>query len=103
MVLKLKSSKIHGLGIHTLEKVLKDTEICKVFIEDENREFEETLYGSYANHQAVPNTRLELKKNTIVLVASKDIEKDNEITTNYRDLLVLNIKIKYNELIDYNL
>ena len=103
MVLKLRPSKIHRLGIYTLEKVLKDTEICKVFIEDENKEFVETFYGSYTNHQAIPNTRLELKEDSIILIASEDIEKDNEITANYRDILALNIKLKHAELIDFNL
>ena len=52
--LTIKKSKIHGLGLHSLTKIPKDTTIGMTHIEIEN-DLIRTPLGGFVNHSEEPN------------------------------------------------
>ena len=73
-------SKIHGIGIFALNKILKEDIIGSV---DGKHK---TILGRYTNHSNDNNAMFYyLKTHDVVMVAERDIDKGEEILINYRD------------------
>jgi SET domain-containing protein len=85
----IKSSKIHGKGVHAIEHISKDTVI------DVGINFEWLFYpvvtehfGAYLNHSYDSNSELRFDNENgwkWNIVATRDIKPDEEITMNYND------------------
>ena len=75
-------SKIHGIGIFALRKILEEEIIGLGSIDGKHK----TILGRYTNHSDNNNAMFYyLKTNDVVMVAEKDITKGEEILINYRD------------------
>jgi len=75
-------SKIHGIGVFALKKILKKETIGLGSIDSKYK----TILGRYTNHSDNNNAIFYyLKTRDVVMVAEKDISKGEEILINYRD------------------
>ena len=75
-------SKIHGIGVFALRKILKEEIIGLGSIDGKHK----TILGRYTNHSDDNNAMFYyLKTRDVVIVAEKDISKGEEIIINYRD------------------
>ena len=75
-------SKIHGIGVFTLRKILKEEVIGVGSIDGKYK----TILGRYTNHSDDNNAMFYyLKTRDVVMVAERDIDKGEEILINYRD------------------
>ena len=75
-------SKIHGIGVFALRKILKEKIIGLGSIDGKYK----TILGRYTNHSDNNNAIFYyLKTRDVVMVAEKDISKGEEILINYRD------------------
>ena len=75
-------SKIHGIGVFTLRKILKEEIIGLGSIDGTHK----TILGRYTNHSDDNNAMFYyLKTSDVVMLAERDIDKDEEILINYRD------------------
>lgn len=77
-------SKIHGTGLFTKRAVKENNIICPARI-GEHR----TIAGRYANHAHDNNSYPKIMGNAFVLIAKRDIKKDEEVTLNYAEVLTL--------------
>ncbi|MEX0595200.1 MAG: SET domain-containing protein [Candidatus Paceibacterota bacterium] len=107
MKIYLKKSKIHGLGIFALEDIatgevietcpvlilskkdtetIDKTELYNYYFSWKNQTSALALgFGSIYNHAYIPNARYKTNylRKQIIFIATKDINKDQEITVNY--------------------
>ena len=75
-------SKIHGIGVFALRKILKEEIIGLGSVDGTHK----TILGRYTNHSDYNNAMFYyLKTRDVVMVAEKDISKGEEILINYRD------------------
>ena len=75
-------SKIHGIGVFALRKILKEEIIGLGSVDGTHK----TILGRYTNHSDDNNAMFYyLKTRDVVMVAEKDISKGEEIIINYRD------------------
>ena len=75
-------SKIHGIGVFALRKILKEEIIGLGSIDGKHK----TILGRYTNHSEDNNAMFYyLKTSDVVMLAERDIDKDEEILINYRD------------------
>ena len=80
--LTVKKSKINGNGVFTNKKILTDSLICKSRIDGKRTEA-----GRYTNHAVNNNAKMVFNGDDMELVSTKDIEENEEITVNYRDVI----------------
>ena len=79
---RLRPSKIHGIGVFALRKILKEEIIGLGSVDGTHK----TILGRYTNHSDDNNAMFYyLKAHDVVMVAGRDIDKDEEILINYRD------------------
>jgi SET domain-containing protein len=75
-------SKIHGIGVFALRKILKEETIGLGSIDCKHK----TILGRYTNHSDDNNAMFYyLKTNDVVMIAERNIDKGEEILINYRD------------------
>ena len=75
-------SIIHGEGIFALNDIVENKVIGLGSIDNINK----TFLGRYTNHSDNPNAMFYyLYNDDVVMVANKNISKDEEILINYRD------------------
>lgn len=93
--IRITNSPIHGKGIFATASIPKNTKIALAKINDER-----TLIGRYTNHSNVPNCTMVLLDNgDIELHSITDIvgclggQLGEELTVNYRDVLILQSKL----------
>ena len=80
---EVRESGIQGLGLFTTSKIKANTVIGVAL-----RNGVKTHAGRYVNHSPNPNTKLIVRDMAnIDLVAIRDIDEGEEITTNYRETL----------------
>ena len=85
-------SSIHGVGVFALKNINKGDIIGLGSIDNKYK----TTLGRFTNHSDFNNAMFYyLKNNDVIMVATKDVNKNSEILINYRDH-VLN-KIYLNE------
>ena len=80
--LSVKESKIEGLGFFTSKKITSGFNICPARLGGKR-----TPAGRYVNHAIQPNCKMIIDQNDVYLTAIKDIEVNEELTINYRDML----------------
>lgn len=80
--LYLSASMIEGVGFFSRKPIKSGDVICPSRIGD-NR----TPAGRYVNHALIANAEMKLINNQWCLVANRDIDAGEEITTNYRKTL----------------
>lgn len=80
----IKKSKIHGKGVFT-NKTFKKGETIGVGITFDWFLFPNVTedFGIYINHSYKPNSKLKWDNNQWLVVASKKLPKNSEITLNY--------------------
>lgn len=71
-------SEIHGSGLFTQVDIPAGKAICPARVGNFR-----TPAGRYMNHSATPNTYMEIFADSIQVVASENILKGAELTTNY--------------------
>jgi len=76
--LSIKKSDIHGVGLFTDVSIIKNSIICPARVNSYR-----TPAGRYINHSSRPNTYMEISGNKINVISLIDIQKDDELTTNY--------------------
>lgn len=81
----LATSKIHGIGVFAG----KDVEAGGI-IGPASLEAMRTQIGRYLNHSDAPNCHPIRIGNGVILISNFDIRKDEEITTNYREMVAAN-------------
>ena len=75
-------SKINNMGIFALKNILKKEIIGLGSIDSKYK----TILGRYTNHSNNNNAMFYyLKTHDVVMMAERDIDKDEEILINYRD------------------
>jgi hypothetical protein len=77
-----KRSEIEGHGIFSSKKIFKGDFIAPSRIENSR-----TMVGVYTNHAVFNNAKMIVVDNCIYLAATRDIEPNEEITVNYRQVL----------------
>lgn len=77
--IEIKESNIEGKGCFTKAMIKKghDVGVARIGL---NR----TILGRYVNHSFSPNTTCEVKNNSIYFIAINDIDKDEEISIDYK-------------------
>lgn len=75
-------STIEGKGLYSTKKINSGSFVCPSRIRNKR-----TIAGRYTNHALQPNAKMTIDDKGINLVAIKDIEPNEEITVNYRDVL----------------
>jgi len=75
-------STIHGKGCFTSRKVNKGCIICPARIKHLR-----TLAGRYCNHAENPNAFSKFINGSFVLITRVDIEKGDEVTLNYQQVI----------------
>jgi hypothetical protein len=78
----ISDSNIQGNGLFSAKQLSIGDVICQARIGDKR-----TLAGRYANHAAFANAKIELGSNDAEIIAIRDIEENEEITVNYRDVI----------------
>lgn len=84
--LTIKESSIHGLGLFSVCKIKKDTNLglTHIFNKDYIDNYIRTPLGGFFNHNSVdPNCKILKMGDFLFLVTIKDIEKDEELTAKY--------------------
>ena len=77
-----KKSKVHGVGVFALRKILKEEIIGLGSVDGTYK----TILGRYTNHSNNNNAMFYyLKTNDVVMIAERNIDKGEEILINYRD------------------
>lgn len=78
----IAGSDIEGKGLFSSKPLLINDIICKARINDKR-----TLAGRYSNHAVFANAKIKITDNGAEIVAIRDIEENEEITVNYRDVI----------------
>ena len=94
MSLYIGSSGIHGSGLFADRTIEASEDIGIVFTRVNNTgmfasDFKENLFGRFTNHSGNPNTLISLRPDSIVLIAAKKININEEITSSYHELIGL--------------
>jgi len=77
-----KESSIHSYGVFAKKDIYKHEVIGLGSVDSMNK----TFLGRYTNHSDINNTMFYyLANSNVVMVAEKDINKDEELLLNYRD------------------
>lgn len=75
-------SRLSGIGLFTKDTIKKGSIICPARV-GENR----TIAGRYSNHSTDPNSLPSKIDGLYYFVANRDIEEEEEVTCNYREIL----------------
>lgn len=75
-------SSLSGQGLFTSQEIKAGSLICPVRIMEKR-----TIAGRYSNHALHSNTKPVVEGNVFYIMATKDIQPNEEITMNYRDIL----------------
>ena len=79
---KVKESKINGLGIIAVNPIKKDSIVGLATI---NKAYK-TILGRYTNHSSIPNCRFQILNNgDFVMVSLKNIKVGEELIVDYKD------------------
>lgn len=78
----VRPSSISGVGLFSSKEIIEGDLICPVRLK-ENR----TIAGRYSNHALHSNTRPFVENDIFYIMATKNIQANEEITMNYRDIL----------------
>lgn len=78
----LNDSCLEGKGLFSKTKINGDSVICPARIKTKR-----TLAGRYTNHALQPNAKMIFNHDGMDLVSVKDIEENEEITVDYRDVI----------------
>jgi len=78
----ISDSAISGKGLFSNERFCIGDVICQAGINDKR-----TLAGRYSNHAVFANAEIKILNGSAEMVAIRDIEKDEEVTVNYRDVI----------------
>jgi len=78
----IADSIIEGKGLFSSKSLLINDVICQARIDDKR-----TLAGRYSNHAVFANAEIKITDNGAEIVAIRDIEENEEITVNYRDVI----------------
>ena len=83
------NSNIHGRGVFTTDN-LKDGEVVGVSHVTYNRVWYQVFpLGIFYNHSKNPNCIIKTEDNLNLVVANRDIDKDEELTVDYTKQLYL--------------
>jgi hypothetical protein len=104
---KKRTSQINGFGIYVTKKILKDTKYyylpldiiylnpkskC-VRIADNKYVYDDKVLN-WVNHSCNPNSKLDINRSVPVLIAIRDILKNEEITVDYNQTEMGIIKVE---------
>ena len=78
----IKPSDLSGMGLFTSKEIIKGDIICPVRIKEKR-----TIAGRYSNHALHSNTKSVAIDDMFFIKATKNIQPNEEITMNYRDVL----------------
>ena len=78
----IADSKIQGKGLFSGKQLLINDVICQARIGDKR-----TLAGRYSNHAVFANAEIKITTDGAEIIAIRDIEENEEITVNYRDVI----------------
>ena len=83
--LTIQNSKVHGLGLFALEKILKETNLgtSHIFHVDFENGYIRTPLGGFVNHSEKPNCEVKTTTEGLDLVTLCDIKKGEELTLKY--------------------
>jgi len=82
VVLHIRPSQIHGLGVFSGEVIPKGTDLGIAQIKKDS-DYEITQLGKYHNHSNEPSCINVLNGNNRHLVAARNLEPNEEITIDY--------------------
>ena len=82
--IEVRDSKIQGKGLFALRDFQEGEIIAPALIGNKR-----TTVGRYTNHAVNPNSRMTCEGDNIMLIANRNITKNDEFTTNYRNSLIL--------------
>jgi quercetin dioxygenase-like cupin family protein len=75
---EVRSSSIEGQGLFATQSYASGQILCPATLNNKR-----SLAGRYSNHSGVPNCMFDYVDNILVLVALRDIESGEELTTDY--------------------
>ena len=78
----ISDSVISGKGLFSNERFCIGDVICQARINDKR-----TLAGRYSNHAVFANAEIKILNGSAEMIAIRDIEKNEEVTVNYRDVI----------------
>jgi len=78
----VSDSVIEGKGLFTSKQILSGDAICKARVNSKR-----TLAGRFANHALFANAEIKVNAFDAEITAIRDIEENEEITVNYRDVI----------------
>jgi len=95
----IKKSDIAGKGVFAKRPIKKGEVIGTAMMIDTTKkgenQFKRTLLGRFINDAKKKNAQLKKEKNKVKLIAHKNIEKGDEIVSDYREAeKILQVKIK---------
>ena len=77
-----KTSMIEGKGLFSSKNILSGDVICPSRIKGKR-----TIAGRFTNHALIHNAKMVFNGNDMDLVCCRDIDQNEEITVNYRDVI----------------
>ena len=80
--IEVQDSSIAGKGLFTTKEIKAGSLICPVRIKEKR-----TVAGRYSNHSLHSNTKPVVEGDAFYIMATKNIQPNDEITMNYRDIL----------------
>ena len=80
--IEINNSSISGKGLFTTKEIKAGSLICPVRLKEKR-----TVAGRYSNHALHSNTKPVVEDDVFYIMATKDIQSNEEITMNYRDIL----------------
>lgn len=80
--INVNKSTIEGSGLFSTKNLLSGVVICPSRIRGKR-----TIAGRFTNHALTPNAKMIFNGNDMDLVCCRDIEVNEEITVNYRDVI----------------
>jgi hypothetical protein len=103
MLIKVKKSEIHGVGLFSVKTYKPKEKIYPVFaLDKEINKYLPIKCSIYVNHKNESNCDVVLIDDVIWMVAKETIKPNTELTSNYRDLKTLNVDLTHLN-IDYDL
>jgi len=82
-------SEIHGRGVFTTENLSEDDVVGVSHVSYKRVWYQVFPIGIFYNHSLEPNCIVKIEDNVNLLVANRDIEKDEELTVDYTKQLHL--------------
>lgn len=93
---KIAASQIQGLGVFATQDFLENTDVVPARIENQR-----TQVGRFTNHSADPNSKMELRGDSVMLVTIRAVKNGEELTVNYRQVLTdVHVPLSYQEKLD---